>query len=603
MTKFSSDGSEILYSSYLGGTSGNNFPSGIAVDSAGSAWIAGFTASGSFPLAGNAFQRSLRSDGNGFVSKVSPDGTKLLYSTYLGGGNTDDLLGIAVDSTGNAYVAGWSNSINFPTVNAYQAAPPSNSPTTGVVAKINPNAASSLVYSTYLGGAGGSTLLSGVAVDGKGNIFVGGETKSPSFPVTANAVQTSTALAQLGVDEAVGGVVAEINPLAQGSAQIEYSTYLAGGYSDNVLAITLDNAGRIVVAGATQSINFPTTTDAFQPQYAGVSTSAKAFLSIIDPTLAGQTKGLVYSTLYGGSLNEVLYGMALNPAGTGATIVGQATSPDLFVTPNAYQLGLSCPYGDAFIATFDLSKTGPTLASMTNAASFAAGNTNFAPGEIVTLFGSSLGPQTLAGAELDANGYLSSTLAGCQFLVDGTPAPLIYVQANQASAILPYELTPRIDNNHLDYAQMVCNGVPGNVVEFTVAAADPAIFSATETGTGQAAVLNQDGSYNSAANPAAAGSIVQIFATGEGVLTPAGQDGRIEHGAIGTIPKPALQVTVTFGTTPSTNITYAGVAPGQVDGLLQIDAQLPSGLAAGNVPLVVTIGTASSQKGLTIAVK
>jgi uncharacterized protein (TIGR03437 family) len=602
VTKFPSSGNEVLYSSYLGSTAGDNTTTGIAVDSAGSAWITGAVQASGFPLAGNYIQSLPSSSQNGFISQVSPDGSRLLYSTYLGGGNIDNLLAIAVDSTGNAYVAGWSNSLNFPVVNAYQSTAPTNSPTNAVVAKINPNLKPSLVYSTYLGAANGSTVLDAIALDGKGNIFVAGETKSTSFPVSANAVQTSTALLQLNFAGAVGGVVVELNPLAEGSAQLEYSTYLAGGYSDDVAAIALDNAGRIVAAGTTQSSYFPTTPDAFQPQYAGVSTSAKAFLSIIDPTVAGQTKGLVYSTLYGGSLNEVLYGMALDPAGTGATIVGQASSPDLFATPNAYRNGLSSPYGDIFIATFNLAQTGPTIAAMVNAASFAPGNT-FAPGEIVTLFGSNLGPQTLAGAELDATGHLANTLAGCQLLVDGTPAPLVYVQANQVSAILPYELTPLIANNHLDYARMVCNGVPGNVAEFTAVAAAPAIFSAASNGTGQAAILNQNGSLNSAANPATAGSIVTIFATGEGVLTPAGQDGRIETGALGTIPKPALPVAVTFGTIASPKITYAGVAPDEVDGLLQIDAQVPSGLTPGNVALVVTIGTAASPAGLTIAVK
>jgi uncharacterized protein (TIGR03437 family) len=129
------------------------------------------------------------------------------------------------------------------------------------------------------------------------------------------------------------------------------------------------------------------------------------------------------------------------------------------------------------------------------------------------------------------------------------------------------------------------------------------IFSTASSGTGQAAVLNQNGSYNSKANPAAAGSIVTLFETGEGVLTPPGQDGRIETGSLSSIPKPALPVTVTFGTTASPNITYAGVAPGEVDGLLQIDAEVPSGLTAGNLPIVVTIGKTLSQTGLTIAVK
>ncbi len=604
VTKFSSAGNEIVYSSFLGGTDGHNYPDAIAVDSTGSAWITGDTQSEGFPLAGNFIQGGLGSNQSGFVSKVSPDGTQLLYSTYLGGNQSQLLKGIAVDSAGNAYVAGGTPSTNFPVVNAYQPALPSNSGA-GVVAKINPNLKPSLIYSTYLGGAGGLSSLNAVAVDSNGNIFVGGLSNSFNFPTTPNAAQNILALVQLG-HVGTGGVVAKINPAAQGPAQLEYSTFLTGGSYDQVNGIALDSTGRIIVAGTTQSVHFPTTKDAFQPVYIGHRISGapanKAFVSIIDPTITG-LKGLVYSTLYGGLNADTLYGMGLDASGTGATIVGQTTSTDLFVTPSAYQLGLSNPYGDAFIATFDFSQTGPTILAMANAASFVPPNFSFAPGEIVTLFGSNLGPQTLAGAELDSTGHLASTLAGCQLLVNRIPAPLVYVQANQASAILPYELTPLVGASLANYAQMVCNGVPGNVLEFFAEPAAPGIFSAASNGTGQAAVLNQDGSYNSSTNPAAAESIVTIFETGEGVLTPAGQDGRIETGALSTIPTPALPVTVTFGTTASPKITYAGVAPGEVDGLLQIDAQVPSGLTPGDVALVVTIGKSASQSGLTIAVK
>jgi len=599
VTKLSSAGNQMVYSSYLGAVAGNNYPSAIAVDSTGSAWITGNTQAEGFPVAGNAIQRVLSSSQNGFVSQVSPDGSRLLFSTYLGGNKTDELNAIAVDTEGNAYIAGATQSTTFPVANAYQPVLPANSGNAGVVVKINPSAKPPLVYSTFLGGTDAGSILNAIAVDSKGNIFVGGQTGSPNFPVTANAVQTAKSLG------ATGGVIAELNPQAQASAQLEYGSFLTGGFLDGVQSIALDGSGHIVAAGST-SLFFPTTTDAFQPQYAGVvangTFSTKAFLSIIDPTVAGLT-GLVYSTLYGGVYFETLYGMALNPAGTGATIVGQATSTDLFVTPNAYQLGLSNQYSNAFVATFDFSQTGPTIAAMVNAASFATANTNFAPGEIVTLFGSNLGPQAIMGAELDTTGHLASTLGGCQLLVDKAPAPLVYVQAGQVSAILPYELTPRIANGKENYAQMVCNGVAGNVFEFSAVAADPAIFSATSTGTGQAAILNQDGSYNSAANPAAAGTIITFFGTGEGVLTPAGQDGRIETGGLATIPKPSLPVTVTFGTTASPQIAYAGVAPDEVDGLLQVNAQVPSGLTPGNVPIFLTIGKTTSPKGLTIAVK
>ena len=124
---------------------------------------------------------------------MSPDGSRLLYSTYLGGNETDTLNAIAVDTAGNAYVAGATASSNFPVVNAYQPALPSNSGNAGVVAKINPNMEPPLVYSTYLGGTDVGSLLRAIAVDSQGNIFVAGLTGSPSFPVTANAVQTAAA--------------------------------------------------------------------------------------------------------------------------------------------------------------------------------------------------------------------------------------------------------------------------------------------------------------------------------------------------------------------------------------------------------------------------
>jgi uncharacterized protein (TIGR03437 family) len=603
VTKISSGGDKVVYSTYLGGTSLDSANS-IAVDGAGDAWLCGDTQSSDFPVRGNYIQTGLHGLQAGFVSKLSPDGSQLLYSTYLGGEKTDNLLAITLDSAGIAYVAGWSSSVSFPVVNAYQAAQPSGI-RAGVVAKINPNVSPSLLYSTFLGGSVNGGLLDAIAVDGTGNIFVGGRSASTTFPLTANAVQTASALGPQG-DTGTGAVVAELNPAEQGAAQLEYSTFLTGGFLDEVNAIALDKAGHIIVAGYTGSPFFPTTSDAFQQLYSGVISdgvfSTQAFLTIIDPTVAG-LNGLVYSTLYGGLYSETANALVLDATGTIATITGGTTSSDLFVTPNAYQRGLSSQYGDVLVATFNLAQSGPVLSSMVNAASFANATNQFAPGEIVTFFGSSLGPQALVTAELDSTGHLANTLGGCQLLVDNFPAPLVYVQAGQVAAILPYELTPIIGKSTENYAQMVCNNVPGNVLEFKVAAADPAIFSATQTGKGQAAVLNQDGSYNSASNPAAAGSIVQIFATGEGVLNPPGQDGHIENGPIGSIPTPALPVTVTFGGAASPKITYAGVAPGQVDGLLQIDAQLPTGLTPGNVPIVLNIGTYASPQGLTIAVQ
>lgn len=603
VAKLSSAGNQLVYSSFLGGVS-TDVGYSIAVNASGNAWITGITNSSNFPIHGNAYDPNPHGTEDGFVTEVSADGTQLLYSSYLGG-DYAVLYGITLDAKGNAYVVGYSQTGDFPIVNGYQTVYPSGAVRAGVVSEINPTVTPSLVYSTYLGGAMAGTILFTVSVDAKGNIYVGGRTASSEFPVTENAIEPLSFFPNQQIPGTTG-VVAELNPSAQASAQLEYSTFLGGGAFDEVLGIGLDSNGHIVVGGTTESPNFPTTPDALQAVYTGVAVKGtypnKGFLSVIDPTMTG-TKGLVYSTFYGGQLADTLNGMGVNAAGTAAAIVGQAMSQDLFVTPSAFQPKLSTSLGDAFIATFNLAQSGPVLNSMVDAASFANNGNKFSPGELVTFFGLNLGPEALTGAELDQNGNLANALAGCQVLIDGTPAPLVYVQAGQVSAVLPYELTPDIGGGLNNYAQMVCNNIGGNLFEFSVVAASPAIFSATEMGTGQGAILNQDGSYNSASNPAAAGSIVQIFATGGGVLTPAGQDGRIENGPVSTIPTPVLPVTVTFGTTASPSISYAGVAPGDVDGILQVNAQVPSGLTPGNVPLVLNIGTYASPQGVTVAVK
>jgi uncharacterized protein (TIGR03437 family) len=602
--KIASAGSQLMYSSYLGGLDGDNEGLGIAVDSTGSAWVAGATGASNFPLAGSYAQGRLGGAGaqNGFVSKVSPDGSQLVYSTYLGGNNIEYLFGIAVDSAGNAYVSGATLSTDFPTTtNAYQPAMPAAAIENGVVAKINPNGAPSLVYSTYLNGTKGGSLFNGVAVDSKGNIYVAGQTSATDFPVTSNAIQTGKVIDGGGT----GGVIAELNPSAPGTAQLVYGTLLSGGISDAVEGIAVDKTGRIIVAGYTQFPGFPTTPDAFQLYFGKYSSATGAytnmsFLSIVNPADSG-SQGLVYSTLFGGTAGDLVFALGLDPTGTIAAIAGGASSSDMFTTANAYQPSLADPYGDAFVAVFNLAQSGPLINNMLNAASYDT-TTVYAPGEIVAVFGSNIGPQTIVGAELNSAGQLATTLAGCQLLVNGVAAPLVYAQASVLAAILPYELTPRISSGLETYAQVVCNGVAGNTFQFSTGAAQPGIFSASSNGTGQAAVFNADGTLNSATNPAAEGSIVSFYATGEGVLSPAGQDGRIETGGLSTIPKPVLPLTVSFGGVASPNIAYAGVAPGEVDGLLQINAQIPTGLPAGGVALTITLGSASSQKNLTIAV-
>jgi photosystem II stability/assembly factor-like uncharacterized protein len=301
----------LVYSTYLGGSS-NDFGAGIAVDSAGNAYVTGLTSSIDFPISKAAQSSSAGGDdrpGGGFpsdafVTALSVDGSSLIYSTYLGGTDTDAASSVAVDLAGNAYITGSTNSVDFPVVNAYQ--PPPQQPITqgfiaAFVAKIAPPAGSnpaSLVYSTYLGGNNESTGTAeggnGIAVDSAGNAYVTGVTGSSNFPVV-NGFQTELRCIYGNV------FVAKLNPSASGSASLLYSTYLGGSCrgvgGDTGNGIAVDSAGNAYVTGVTISNDLPTTPGAFMRSR---RTSGTAFVAKVDPSKSGASS-LIYSTLLGGT--------------------------------------------------------------------------------------------------------------------------------------------------------------------------------------------------------------------------------------------------------------------------------------------------------------
>jgi uncharacterized protein (TIGR03437 family) len=230
-----------------------------------------------------------------------------------------------------------------------------------------------------------------------------------------------------------------------------------------------------------------------------------------------------------------------------------------------------------------------------NAASYAGGSV--APGELVVIFGSDLGPSTLAGLQVNSNGYVSTSLAGTQVLFDGIAAPLVYTEAEQVSAVVPYEVSGRISTQ----VQVVYQGQNSNVVAMPVGAVMPGVFTDNSSGQGQGAVVNQDGTVNSISNPASAGSVIFFYATGEGQTNPGGVDGQPDNSPA---PTPVAQpITVTIGGI-NAQVIYAGGVPGLVAGVLQVNVQLPSGIATGNaVPFVLTVGGKASQSNVTFAVR
>ncbi len=228
-----------------------------------------------------------------------------------------------------------------------------------------------------------------------------------------------------------------------------------------------------------------------------------------------------------------------------------------------------------------------------NAASFLAGGV--APGELFTIFGTGLGPINGVGISLNSNGTgITSDIGSTRVLFDGLAAPMVYASATQVSAIAPYSLNGAVSSA----VQVEVQSTRSSAVNIPIVSTQPAIFTVNTQGTGQGAVLNQDSSLNSASNPAAIGSVLQVFATGGGVLTPVPVDGVLSAGASPTL----LPFTAQIGGQDAA-VLYAGAAPGLVSGVLQVNVQIPAKVTAGNaVPVTIKSGNTSSPLTVTVAI-
>lgn len=624
VTKFTAAGNALLFSSYIG-AGGNYDANALIVDPSGNAWLAGDTSDGFFPVRGNAYQASAPVTNSkglaGFVAEVSPAGA-LLYGTYFSGELQTQIEAIAMDPTGNICIGGVTYAQKLPTTaGAFQTENQSNPQYgTGFVAKIDPSVAGTqgLLYSTYLGGTNADGV-SAVAADASGNVYAGGYADSSNFPLTSTAARSS--FEDIYDIFAGEGFVTKLNPAASGAAQLAYSTFYGGSGDDEVTGLAVDSAGRIVVAGVTNSFDVPTTPDAFQCCYTGYISSSGitqyGFLARLDPTKSG-TASLLYSTLIGGLEFTRLSALALDSSGNNVAVAGWIEPPNTPVTLSAFQSvfgGQESDYnslsglgptnvayqGDAYLASFNFATIGAVLNQYENGGGLSAIPTPpIAPGLVFTLKGTFPGPATSSLAQIDPNtGGIAKTLEGVQVLVNGIACALTYVSNTQINAIAPYELAGVTGYANV---QVVYNGVPGTIFFIAIAPTAPGILS-FDDGTGQGAILNQDQSINSAQNPAAIGSIITIFATGEGQTNPPGIDGGLATN-VNNLPHPVAPVSVTIGGVPVTNFAYAGTAPDEVWGLFQLDVTIPPGVTPGpSVPVVLTVGGVSSQKGLTMAVQ
>jgi hypothetical protein len=344
----------LSYSTYLGG-SATEQGFGIAVDSSGDAYVTGTTASSNFPTTTGAYQTSNKgtNGGNAFVSKLNSTGTSLVYSTYLGGGSWDKGYAIAVDSSGDAYITGWTNSPTFPTTaSAFETGLPSGAMSAAFVTKLS-SAGNSLVYSTYLGGNrpyGVNSLGYGIAVDGSGDAFVAGTTNATNFPTTTGVIQPSWG-GGAGTPDGYDAFVTKLN--STGSNAL-YSTYLGGSGEDQANAIALDSSGNAYVTGYTTSTNFPTTTGAYKTTSGG---GQDAFVAKLN---SGGT-ALSYSSYLGGSGTDSGNGIAVNSSGN-AYVTGSTASTNFPTTTGAYKT-TSGGGTDAFVTEMNTSGSAPVYST------------------------------------------------------------------------------------------------------------------------------------------------------------------------------------------------------------------------------------------------
>jgi uncharacterized protein (TIGR03437 family) len=242
----------------------------------------------------------------------------------------------------------------------------------------------------------------------------------------------------------------------------------------------------------------------------------------------------------------------------------------------------------------------PTIVRVVNAASYIGGTVS--PGELVTIFGTGIGPATAAGAIVDpATGKLATTIGGVQVLFSGVPAPMIYASSTQVSAVAPYEMASVANASvRINFA-----GETSNADQVTLAVTAPGLFAQNASGSGPGAILNQDNSLNGPGHPAARGSIVQVFMTGEGQTSPAGITGAITTATLPppqVTPAPLQFIQVSIGGQQAL-WTYAGEAPGMVAGVMQLNVQIPTNAPSGALPIQVSLGGNMSQSGITVAVQ
>jgi uncharacterized protein (TIGR03437 family) len=651
VAKLSPDGSKVLDSVTFAGSK-SDFVSALVIDSTGAAYVFGETQSPDFPVTPGSLQPALQANTQAFVAKVDAQG-RVVYATLIGGnaniGPTGG--GLVVDAAGEVFVSGETSGAGFP---ATTGAPfTSTDSATFFVMKLDASGSKLLAAVRGLGGR--------IASDAQGNIYLAGTVQSlpTAIPTTPGAFQTTF---QWNPCSGTGQLAwacfyQYLVKLSSALTQIIYATFLSGSYGATPVAISVDAQGNAMVAGTTNSPDYPTTSNGFEPLYmahAPPGPQVDIFGTIFPPPSSGYVTrlnstgtALLYSTFYSGTQADAITFAAFTSVGM--WLSGQAESPDLpgldgvplQCLPENFETRLSADgtsvtaarmVGGSVLAydsttqtlvawtgtdliRFDPAAPPNEIACIPDAADLQQ-VTSIAPGELLALFG-----PHFANGTVSQPAPFPKSIGGLSVNFNGISGPLLYVSPQQINVQVPFEIQGNPSATLMLNLPQVSGVADSRVLP--VVTANPAAFLDTATslvsvdtrhcslsgsvyGGGPLPIaFNMDGSRNTCSNPASSGSTVKIF------LQSLGVTGQAVTGGINPNPGEPLDLPITatgLGGAPIVTVVSASALPGSISGIWQVDLRITSG-DKGAIPLSLAVDVAAGEriavrdKNLTIWIK